>query len=110
MMNILPVPKPFFAAVWFALLAALVILPTLPAADQIALKPLRAIPDQVVLHEDYSQPKKLAAEIYSIRQGTQWAVEDGVLRGRPSPPEYQAKKADHQGLEARISIPACPRD
>ena len=74
------------------MLAALVIVPTLPAADQTALKPLLAVPDKVVLQEDYSQPKKLAAEIYSIRQGTQWAIEDGVLRGRPSPPEYQAKK------------------
>jgi hypothetical protein len=110
MMNILLIRKPLFAAAWFALLAALVVLPMAPAVDQTPLKPLLAIPDKVVLQEDYSQPKKLASEIYSIRQGTQWAVEDGVLRGRPSPPEYQAKKADHQGLEARISIPACPRD
>jgi hypothetical protein len=82
MMNILLIRKPFFAAVLFASLAALVILPTAPAADHTPLKPLLAIPNKAVLQEDYSQPKKLAAEIYSIRQGTQWAIEDGVLRGR----------------------------
>jgi hypothetical protein len=110
MMHIFLIRKPLFAAIWFALLAALVAPQSQLAADHSPLKPLLAIPDKTVLQEDYSQPKKLAAEIYSIRQGTQWAIEDGVLRGRPSPPEYQAKKEDHQGLESRISIPACPHD
>lgn len=83
---------------------------SLPGSEPAALKPLLAVPDKIILQEDYSQPKPLALEIYSKRQGTQWAIEDGVLRGRPSTPEFQAKKQDHQGLEARISIPACPRD
>jgi len=85
-------------------------LESLTGAEPAVLKPLLAVPDKIILQEDYSQPKPLAADIYSKRQGTQWAIEDGVLRGRPSTPEFQAKKQDHQGLESRISIPACPRD
>src|SRR4051812_23135208 len=95
---------------WVGLLSPLLCLQSLPSAEPAILKPLLALPDKIILQEDYSLPKPLAPEVYSKRQGTQWAIEDGVLRGRPSPPEFQAKKQDHQGLEARISIPACPRE
>jgi hypothetical protein len=69
-----------------------------------------AIPDKIVLQEDYSTPKPLAKGVYQARQGTRWAIADGVLRGMESSPEFQAKKKDHFGYEPRISIPACPQE
>lgn len=44
------------------------------------LKPLLVIPDKVVLAEDFSKPKPLQKGIWQTRQGTRWAIEDGVLR------------------------------
>lgn len=81
---------------------------SLRSAEFPALQPLLAVPDQVVLREDFATPKPLAKGTYALRQGTRWTIEDGVLRGRPSTPEFQAKKKDHQGYEPRLSIPACP--
>ena len=74
------------------------------------LEPLMSQPDKVVLREDFSKSKKLDKAVWRARQGTRWAMEDGVLRGRPSSPEYQARKADHKGLEPRLSIPAAPQE
>lgn len=74
------------------------------------LKPLMAVPDKAVVEDDFSKAKPLAKDTWQIRQGTQWAIEDGVLRGRPSTPEYQASKKDHKGTEARVSLPACPQE
>lgn len=78
---------------------------SLSAAD---LKPLLAQPDQVVLQDDFSKPGAFNKQHWGARQGTQWVVEDGVLRGRPSTPEFQAKKKDHFGYEPRISAPVTP--
>lgn len=102
--------KTLRVGILLSILCSLICLQTLPSAEPANLKPLLAVPDKIVLQEDYSQPKSLAPEVYSKRQGTQWAIDEGVLRGSPSPPEFQAKKQDHQGFEPRISIPACPRD
>ncbi|MSU49552.1 MAG: hypothetical protein EXS37_10770 [Opitutus sp.] len=96
----------------FLLVPVLVLLcgASLAAADFPALKPLLAVPDQVVLREDYTTPKPLAKGVYQTRQGTRWSVADGVLRGLPSSAEFQATKKDHHGYEPRISIPACPQE
>ncbi len=75
------------------------------AAD---LKPLLAQPDQVVMQDDFSKPGPFNRQHWGARQGTQWIIEDGVLRGRPSTPEFQAKKKDHFGYEPRISAPVTP--
>lgn len=77
----------------------------LSAAD---LKPLLAQPDQVVLQDDFSKGGAFNKQHWGARQGTQWVVEEGVLRGRPSTPEFQAKKKDHFGYEPRISAPVTP--
>ncbi|HUR58202.1 MAG TPA: hypothetical protein VM029_10865 [Opitutaceae bacterium] len=69
-----------------------------------------AIPDKIVLHDDYSAPKPLAKGLYQARQGTRWSIADGVLRGTESSAEFQAKKKDHFGYEPRLSIPACPQE
>jgi hypothetical protein len=82
----------------------------LAASDFPGLKPLLAVPDQVVLREDFSAPKPLAKGTYAARQGTRWTIADGVLRGIESSPEFQAKKKDHFGYEPRVSIPACPQE
>jgi hypothetical protein len=81
-----------------------------PAAEPNALKPLLAVPDQVVLREDFATAKPLEKGKFTARQGTRWAVADGVLRGIPSSAEFQAKKKDHFGYEPRLSIPACPQE
>lgn len=75
------------------------------AAD---LKPLLAQPDQKVLQDDFSKPGAPNKQHWGARQGTQWVVEDGVLRGRPSTPEFQARRKDHFGYEPRISAPVTP--
>lgn len=75
------------------------------AAD---LQPLLAVPDQVVLQDDFSKAGPLDKKAWAKRQGTQWTVEDGVLRGMPSTPEFQASKEDHKGLEPRLSAPITP--
>jgi hypothetical protein len=75
------------------------------AAD---LQLLLAVPDQIVLQDDFSKAGPLDKKVWAKRQGTQWAVEDGVLRGKPSTPEFQASKKDHKGLEPRLSAPITP--
>jgi hypothetical protein len=80
------------------------------AAERVALKPLMAIPDQVVLREDFATAKPLEKGKFMARQGTRWKIGDGVLRGIPSSAEFQAKKKDHFGYEPRLSIPACPQE
>lgn len=78
---------------------------SLCAAD---LKPLLAQPDQVVLQDDFSKAGAFNKQQWGARQGTQWVVEEGVLRGRPSTPEFRAKRKDHFGYEPRISAPITP--
>ena len=72
------------------------------------LKPLLAIPDKVVLEEDFEKPAPLNKQHWGARMGTQWTIVDGVLRGKPSTAEYQASKKDHQGFEPRVSSPITP--
>lgn len=86
-------------------LLVLIVAATASAAD---LKPLLAQPDQVVLENDFATAGAINKEQWGPRQGTQWAIEDGVLRGKPSTPEYQAKKKDHFGYEPRVSCPVTP--
>lgn len=86
-------------------LFALIAVVTTTAAD---LKPLLAQPDQVVLENDFATAGAVNKEQWGPRQGTQWVIADGVLRGKPSTPEYQAKRKDHFGYEPRISCPVTP--
>jgi hypothetical protein len=97
---------PRIAAAWVLLASGAF----LGAAERVALKPVMAIPDQVVLREDFATPKPLPKGKFTARQGTRWTIVDGVLRGIPSSAEFQAKKKDHFGYEPRLSIPACPQD
>lgn len=76
-----------------------------PAAE---LEPLMAVPDKVVLEHDFSSPDQMTKETWAARQGTRWSIEDGLLRGIPSSPEFQVSKKDHKGLEPRVSSPATP--
>ena len=74
---------------------ALVLLALVPAALAADLKPLMAVPDQVVLQDDFTKPGPLNKQQWTPRQGTQWKIAEGVLHGSPSTPEYQAKKKIH---------------
>lgn len=89
-----------------ALLSLLLLSSSALAADE--LKPLLAQPDQVVLQDAFGNSGEVKKTQWAARQGTLWTIEDGVLRGRPSTPEYQAKKKDHKGYEARLSCPVTP--
>jgi hypothetical protein len=73
-----------------------------------ALKPLMAVPDKIVMQDDFSKAGTFNKQQWGARQGTQWVVEEGVLRGKPSTPEYQASRKDHFGYEPRISAPVTP--
>ena len=64
--------------------------------------------DQLILEEDFRNSRPLDKNNWKPRQHTQWNIEKGVLRGRPSSAEFQASQNHHQGLEPRLSIPACP--
>lgn len=74
------------------------------------LKPLMAVPDQAVLQDDFSKQHELKKGVWKAHQGTRWQIADGVLQGQQSSAEYQAKKKDHFGYEARISIPVTPAE
>jgi hypothetical protein len=80
------------------------------AAKPGTLEPLLAVPDQVVLRDDFATPRPLEKGKYTARQGTRWTMAGGVLRGIESSAEFQAKKKDHFGYEPRLSIPACPQE
>lgn len=88
-----------------ALLAFALILSGAAAAE---LKPVLAQPDQAVLQDDFSRAGAFDKKQWGARQGTQWEIADGVLRGKPSTAEYQAKRKDHFGYEPRISAPVTP--
>lgn len=75
---------------------------------QAELKPLMTVPAEVVVADDFEKPHKLDKAVWQRRQGTVWGIEDGVLRGKESPAEYQASRTHHQGFAPRISIPATP--
>ena len=81
---------------------------TLSCAAAADLKPLLAQPDQVVLQDDFSKAGPLDKTHWEARQGTQWVIEEGMLRGKPSTPEYRAKRKSHFGYEPRISAPITP--
>jgi hypothetical protein len=72
------------------------------------LHPLLAIPGEVAYESDFSESGPIVKTEWKRNQGTQWIVEEGVLRGQQSAPEFQAKKKDHRGLEPRLSCPATP--
>ena len=95
--------KPLLAVLFVSLAAT----SDATAAD---LKPLMAVPEEVILENDFSKVEPLKKNEWLKRQGTRWGIEDGVLRGRPSTPEYQAAKPDHKGLETRTSVPATPAE
>lgn len=76
-------------------------------AAEPGLKPVMVQPEKVTLKDDFSSVKTLAkGGAYAALQGTRWVIADGVLRGQPSSPEYQASKKDHKGLEPRVAISA----
>jgi hypothetical protein len=86
-----------------------VLLPhTSQAESPTDLKPLMVVPDKVVLQEDFSEAKPLKKGVWQSRQGTRWAIEDGLLRGKESSAEFQAARKDHFGYEPRLSIPVTP--
>lgn len=89
-------------------LVLLASIPLLATAVEPVLQPLLAVPDKVVMQDDFSTTGPFNKQHWGARQGTQWKVENGVLLGRPSTPEFQAKKKDHFGYEPRISAPVTP--
>jgi hypothetical protein len=93
------------AAVLLALAAA-----TALSALGEELRPILAQPNQVLLKEDFGKPGDDVKAHWGPRQGTRWSIADGVLRGQPSTPEYQASRKDHKGLEPRVSCTAMPKE
>lgn len=75
-----------------------------------APNPVLAIPNQIVLQENFDPPRPLSKQTWLQRQGTRWTMENGVLRGKQSSPEYQAARQHHLGHEPRLSVPATPKD
>ena len=90
----------------FLTLLLLAIVFSAPAND---LKPLMAVPGEIVFKHDF-ESGKLSKEQWTPRQKTRWQIENGVLTGLPSSAETQAERAHHKGLEPRGSAPVTPMD
>ena len=80
------------------------------AADLESLRPLLTVENEIAMQTDFSTPAPLQRNEWIQRQGTRWAIEDGVLRGIPSTKEFQDSKPNHKGYEARVSLPATPHE
>jgi len=78
------------------------------------LKPTFLKPGKVIYKDDFKKLKQLDKARWQVRQGTQWSIRNGALKGIPSTPEYQAKKkaADngHTGNTPRIYMLDVPKD
>jgi len=74
------------------------------------LQPIMCAPDQAVIQDDFSKAGPIDKKQWEPRQGAQWKIEDGVLRGWPSTPEHQASVPSHKGLEPRIAAPTTPKE
>lgn len=72
------------------------------------LKPLMNQGAKVVYQADFSKSGAIDKTEWGVRQGTRWAIAEGMLKGMPSSAEYQASRGDHQGFEARVSSPKTP--
>jgi hypothetical protein len=86
----------------------------LPAAYGGSLQPKHLKPGKIVYKSDFSKSEALDKTRWQTRQGTRWTVEEGVLKGLPSTPEYQAKKKatgkGHTGTVPRIYMLDPPQD
>jgi hypothetical protein len=90
---------------------ALALITTVALAETpAALKPLMVVPDKLVLKDDFTKSGPINKDQWQARQGTQWSIEGGVLRGKPSSEEFQASKTDHAGKEPRIAAPITPKE
>ena len=83
---------------------------TINAQSPAALKPRMVVPGKIVLQNDFSQERPLKKDVWQSRQGTRWTIEEGVLRGRESSADFQAKRKHHFGYEPRLSIPVTPAE
>lgn len=80
------------------------------ASDLESLQPLMATEGEIAIQNDFSNSTPLRRTEWQKRQGTRWAIKNGVLQGRPSTKEYQTSKPHHKGLEARVSCPITPHE
>ena len=78
------------------------------------LEPTFLKPGKMIYTDDFENDVKLDNSRWQIRQKTRWRIEDGVLKGIPSTPEYQKmKKATgngHTGSVPRINMENVPKD
>jgi hypothetical protein len=78
------------------------------------LKPNHLKAGKTIYQSDFSKAEALDKARWQTRQGTQWDIADGVLKGTPSTPEYQAKKKatgkGHTGTIPRIYLLDTPQD
>jgi hypothetical protein len=78
------------------------------------LNPKYLKPGRTVYQNDFSKSEPLDKTRWQPRQGTRWTAEDGVLKGIPSTPEYQAKKKatgkGHTGNIPRLYMLDTPQD
>ena len=75
-----------------------------------SLSPIMNVANEIAYQSDFEKPQAVDKTVWQKRQGTQWKIIDGVLRGEQSTPEYQAKKEDHKGYDPRIKSLKTPRE
>ncbi len=91
-------------------LLAFALLTTSVYSSETFPEPVLAEKGDLVFESDFSKEGKVDKAEWAPRQATQWKIEDGVLRGRESTKENQAKKPHHKGLEPRVSAPITPEE
>ena len=92
-----------------ATLAVALLTDSATGQSDLSPQPLLVVADQAVFSSDFSKPmKKLDKTTFRRRQGTQWEIADGVLRGQESSKEYQAARKHHYGYEPRLIFPKTP--
>jgi hypothetical protein len=75
-----------------------------------SLNPVMNVANEVAYQSDFEVNQAVDKSVWQKRQGTQWKIVDGVLRGEQSTPEYQPKKDDHKGYDPRIKSLKTPRE
>ncbi len=98
------------------LIYSLLLVHSVSAADANPLTPIMASPGKVHLEMDFDKDFviKRGDKLFALGQGTQWEAKDGMLVGKQSKPEYQAKKKaegnGHLGTAPRLQFPDSPKD
>ncbi|MCX6855511.1 MAG: hypothetical protein NTV80_11480 [Verrucomicrobia bacterium] len=99
---------------WSLCSSLLLALTWLPSAEAVDYKP-ELFQSSKLIYEDRFDGASLNTEFWEVRQSTTWAMQDGVLVGKPSSKDFQEKKKasddpSHAGLKPVIWLKKVPEN